>query len=83
VTKRAARLTGDPLGQGDRPLQDGRDPPPRPWPDFDEVEYAIREWVTWFNRQRLPGALGYLPPVEFEEKLCRAQAAHTVAVALT
>jgi transposase InsO family protein len=37
-----------------------------PWRNLDEVEYATLEWVDWFNRRRLLGPLGYVPPVEFE-----------------
>lgn len=37
-----------------------------PWRNIDDVEYATLEWVDWFNRRRLLGPLGYVPPVEFE-----------------
>ena len=37
-----------------------------PWRNIDAVEYATLEWVDWFNRRRLLGPLGYVPPVEFE-----------------
>lgn len=45
-----------------------------PWRGFDDVEYATLEWVAWFNQQRLLEPLGYLPPAEYEEQFCRAQA---------
>jgi len=54
-----------------------------PWKGFDDVEYATLEWVAWFNQQRLLQPLGYVPPAVFEEQFARAQAAQTVAVALT
>lgn len=38
-----------------------------PWRDVDELELATLEWVTWFNRTRLHGALGDVPPIEHEE----------------
>jgi putative transposase len=38
-----------------------------PWRDIDELELATLEWVTWFNQNRLHGALGDIPPVEHEE----------------
>jgi transposase InsO family protein len=37
-----------------------------PWRSIDDVEYATLEWVDWFNRRRLFGPLGYVPPVQFE-----------------
>ena len=37
-----------------------------PWSGLDDVEYATLEYVDWFNRRRLHGELGMIPPVEFE-----------------
>lgn len=37
-----------------------------PWKNFDDVEYATLEWVSWYNTHRLFEPLGYLPPMEFE-----------------
>jgi putative transposase len=37
-----------------------------PWRGLDDVEYATLEYVDWFNRRRLHGELGMLPPAEFE-----------------
>jgi putative transposase len=37
-----------------------------PWRGLDDVEYATLEYVDWFNHRRLHGALGMLPPAEFE-----------------
>jgi transposase InsO family protein len=30
------------------------------------VAVATAAWVAWWNTQRLHGALGYLPPAEYE-----------------
>jgi putative transposase len=37
-----------------------------PWQGLDDLEFATLEWVDWFNNRRLFGALGYVPPVEYE-----------------
>jgi len=39
-----------------------------PWCGLDDVEYATLEYVDWFNRRRLHGELGMLPPAEFEAR---------------
>ena len=44
-----------------------------PWRNIDAVEYATLEWVDGFNRRRLLGPLGYVPPAEFEEAYHRSQ----------
>jgi transposase InsO family protein len=38
-----------------------------PWRSLEEVEFAVLEWVWWFNHHRLLESLGYLPPAEYEE----------------
>jgi putative transposase len=43
-----------------------------PWRNIDDVEFATLEWIDWFNRRRLFGPLGYVPPLEFEETYYRA-----------
>jgi transposase InsO family protein len=45
-----------------------------PWKGLEDVECATLEWVAWYNRQRLMGPLGYVPPAEFEDQfhLCQA-----------
>jgi len=37
-----------------------------PWRNIDAVEYAVLEWVDWFNNRRLLEPIGYVPPIEFE-----------------
>ena len=37
-----------------------------PWQSLDDLEFATLEWVDWFNNRRLFGAIGYVPPVEYE-----------------
>jgi transposase InsO family protein len=44
-----------------------------PWRGIDAVEYATLEWVDWFNKRRLLGPIGYVPPAEFEEQWYEAQ----------
>jgi putative transposase len=39
-----------------------------PWRDAAEVARATAEWVAWWNTQRLHGALGHVPPVEYEQR---------------
>ena len=33
---------------------------------IDDVEFAILEWVDWFNNRRLLEPIGNIPPSEFE-----------------
>ncbi len=37
-----------------------------PWRTAAEVARATAEWVAWWNTQRLHGALGHVPPAEYE-----------------
>lgn len=37
-----------------------------PWTGINDVEIAVAEYIDWFNRRRLHGELGHLPPAEFE-----------------
>lgn len=43
-----------------------------PWRDFEQVERAIFQWVTWYNEERLHSALDYVPPAEYERDLRRS-----------
>ncbi len=38
----------------------------RSWTGRNEVERETAAWVHWFNTERLHSAIGYRPPVEFE-----------------
>jgi putative transposase len=38
-----------------------------PFRTVDELELATLSWVDWWNRDRLHGELGHVPPIEFEE----------------
>ncbi|WP_435862011.1 IS3 family transposase [Streptomyces sparsogenes] len=46
-----------------------------PWREFDQVERAIFQWVTWYNEERLHSALDYVPPAEYERDWWRQQEA--------
>jgi putative transposase len=37
-----------------------------PWRNIDAVEFAVLEWVHWFNTTRLFEPIGHVPPAEFE-----------------
>lgn len=37
-----------------------------PWAGINDVEIAVAEYVDWFNRRRLHGELGHIPPSEHE-----------------
>ena len=37
-----------------------------PWRGLEDLELATLEWVDWYNHRRLFGALGYVPPAEYE-----------------
>ena len=39
-----------------------------PWRNVDEVEFAVLEWVDWWNNKRLLERLDYVPPVECESR---------------
>jgi putative transposase len=44
-----------------------------PWRNLEEVEFAVLEWVSWFNHRRLLEPIGYVPPAEHEEAYHRQQ----------
>lgn len=37
-----------------------------PWKTINELEIATLEWVDWYNHRRLHGAIGNIPPAEYE-----------------
>ena len=39
-----------------------------PWKSMEKVELVTLEWVAWYNHHRLLGSIGYIPPVEAEER---------------
>ena len=50
--------------------------PEQPWPTRPAARAAVFEWLAvFYNRQRRHSRLGYLTPVEFEERLASGQAA--------
>ena len=38
------------------------------WTDRSAVEWQVARWVRWYNTQRLHSSIGYLPPIEFEQR---------------
>ena len=40
----------------------------RSWRTCEEVEFATLEWVDWFNKRRLMGPIGHIPPAEAEQR---------------
>lgn len=44
-----------------------------PWKGFDDVEYATLEWVDWYNKERLFGTIGYVPPAELEAEYWKSE----------
>jgi putative transposase len=48
----------------------------RVWKTRSQLEFAVVQYIGWFNHTRLHQSLGDLPPAEFEAQALRAQAAH-------
>jgi putative transposase len=42
------------------------------WQTHTEGLAALREYIDWYNRQRLHSTLGYVSPATFESRLCAA-----------
>ena len=38
----------------------------RTWRGREDVEWAVADWVQWYNTKRLLGPIGYIPPAEAE-----------------
>lgn len=45
-----------------------------PWRSIDDVEFAVLEWVDWFNHRRLLEPIGMIPPAEHEDNYYRQTA---------
>ena len=39
-----------------------------PWRNVEHIEWATLNYVDWFNRRRLHGEIGLVPPAEFEAR---------------
>jgi putative transposase len=39
----------------------------------DDAEYAMLEWVDWFNHRRLLQPIGDIPPAELEQSYYQQQ----------
>lgn len=50
-----------------------------PWKTIDEVEYAVCEWVDWFNNRRLLESIGDIPPAELEQAYYEQREGHAKA----
>ncbi len=37
-----------------------------PWKSMAQVEWETLQWVSWYNNERLHGAIGHRPPQEVE-----------------
>ena len=37
-----------------------------PWRTRAQLEWAIIEWISWYNTARLHGEIGDVPPAEYE-----------------
>jgi len=51
-----------------------------PWRGLEDVEYATLDYIDWFNRRRLHGEIGMVPPAEFEEAYYHQQVTAAIAV---
>jgi transposase InsO family protein len=54
-----------------------------PWRGIEDVEFAVLEWVSWYNNRRLLEPIGYVPPVEHEEAYYRRQQTPAELVGVT
>ena len=50
-----------------------------PWRSLEHVELATANWLDWWNLRRLHGAIGNIPPAEFETRYHREQNAAEAA----
>jgi putative transposase len=50
-----------------------------PWKTIDDVEYAVCEWVEWYNNRRLLEPIGDIPPAELEQAYYEQREGHAKA----
>lgn len=50
-----------------------------PWTGLEDVEWATLAYLDWFNRSRLHGEIGMIPPAEFEADYHRQHAPAALA----
>lgn len=50
-----------------------------PWKSKDQIEWETLQWLDWFNRERPLEPLGYITPIEVEEKYEQALKAKKIA----
>jgi transposase InsO family protein len=50
-----------------------------PWKSIEAVEFAVLQWVDWFNHRRLLEPIGDVPPAEFEQAYHRRREAQAIA----
>jgi transposase InsO family protein len=53
-----------------------------PWRNIDAVEFAVLDWVDWFNNRRLLESLDYVPPAEYEVAFYERQSTPAMAAGL-
>ncbi|XVQ06892.1 transposase [Spirillospora sp. CA-255316] len=46
------------------------------WRTRDQVEYAIVEWIGWYNHCRLHSAIGNVPPAEYTRQPITVRSTH-------
>ena len=50
-----------------------------PWKSKCQVEWETLQWADWFNNERLLEPLGYITPIEAEEKYEQALKSDKIA----
>lgn len=50
-----------------------------PWKSIEAVEFAVLQWVDWFNHRRLLEPIGDVPPAEFEQAYYRQRETQAIA----
>jgi putative transposase len=54
-----------------------------PWRNLEMVEFAMLEWVNWFNTKRLLEPIGYILPAEYEQVYYNQREVTAVGVGIT